>query len=194
MNHLAASLVAALVVVLASLSGCGESEPAPAQPTVQEPIPIVENPVVHDEPVVKKAAHTMDLTGLEIPNGEVWGLMGGEPFTLDRVEHHVHTKAFLLHGTGGQVVFVFMQLKDGLPESGHSWDIATPSDAFDQPHIHVHYDTPGDRQMDTYMNKYVMRLKIGAKEGDSYPAKIYLCLPDGESYLKGSFKLPANFP
>ena len=83
--------------------------------------------------------HTSDLKDVAIPDRPLAGQVGGEPFTLKRVNYKPDQKIIELEGKQGQMLFIFI-MDDEKPMPGRRIAITTPSEEFRQPHVHVHYD------------------------------------------------------
>ncbi|HEV3261060.1 MAG TPA: hypothetical protein VG013_29685 [Gemmataceae bacterium] len=180
-------LPAALAGLLAGvlLPGCGSSSStAPANGNKPRAA------VPGNQPAVEPG-WTLDTGQMRIPEAQASGTVHGRPFRLDKatLANGVFT---LLQGKGFDpdvAVQLFLFLKPGETPEGKTFNIATTT-AFGSPHVHLACKEAGKMipEMETFMDKYAMKLEFGKASEEHLPGKIYLCLPDdAHSWVAGTF-------
>jgi hypothetical protein len=143
---------------------------------------------------------TTALKDMNPPDAEVTGVVRGKEFKPDTV---TIDRGNWLTFRQGKEVFADIEVKIWLlPKAGESVESKTyeigPAGVKGGSTPHVQIATMGANrrvpQSESFLNRYAMKLTLGAKESDgSIPGTIYLCTPDsGKSFVAGKFTATAK--
>ncbi len=139
---------------------------------------------------------TTSLKDMNPPDAPAVGVIRGKEFKPDTVK--LQPGNWLVFRQGEKEVFADIEVKVWLiPKAGESienktYEIATTgASARNAPHIQMSVMSATRKipQTESFLNKYAMKLTLGAKDADgNIPGTIYLCMPDsGKSFLAGTF-------
>ena len=132
-----------------------------------------------------RPAWTMDVKHAHItypPHGHVTGEINGKDFAYRRAVLHDGNIRFM--SARSDEYFLIRGL--GTNISNNSFEVDTNSS--DPPEIDISWREHGKPHTETFTDGYAMELQFEPEEGQIFPGRIYLCLPDdSKSYIAGTF-------
>ncbi len=172
------------LLALIALVGCGQSSTAPPNP-----LPVGSAPSVPDP--VAKAGHEMDPTKHAIPKAPVAGMLGGKPFTPDRVVFENKGLVF----RQGKDFFADLQISmffaDYKPAEVMKLTIEPSQKWHKSPVPSLHLSTrAGDDlpKVEFVTDGYALTLELAPRVNGKIAGRISLSLPGAEkSFLAGEF-------
>jgi uncharacterized Zn finger protein (UPF0148 family) len=158
------------------------------------------NPAKPEAPAAPQAEYTgtnrwtLDLAGVEFPDGPVSGNVHHRAFELDRATLTASNLTLRVGRSGnvelGVNVVFFNRVAEEL--AGKAIEIK-PTDPT-APRVVLHW-MESERKSETFRKGYAMKVDFGGITNNVIPGKIFLCLPDGgQSWVAGTFHAEVRVP
>lgn len=163
-----------------------------AATTSASPLPVKTAPV---PPSASDTNWTLDLAGVDIPDGAVIGRIHGQDFISARATFQNGSLTFRAESHGPFELGAAIDFKGEQPEVmvGKAINITTNVDQAAK--ITLRWKEDGKVRRASFTDGYALRLEFGALVKNRLSGKIYLCAPDDDkSYLMGTFDADARKP